>query len=159
MLGLPIAVRLRIYRHVFELPEGEILGLSREPEHDYSKGHPDDWTADSLQSGLVFRTNAARSTPTNSQVLTVCRQINDEATTVFYGQNKIKLYAEDNNDIFYWLLDIGEQRRRAIRHLEINWACMSYQQACGFRQLILHLVDGISIASARGNIRGWYRVD
>ena len=30
--------------------------------------------------------------------------------------------AEDNNDVFYWLLDIGERNRRAIRHLEFSWA-------------------------------------
>lgn len=59
-----------------------------------------------------------------------------EATPIFYGANKIIAYAEDNNDIFYWLLDIGERNRRAIRHLEIGWAY------------------GVSIDSGRGNIHG-----
>ena len=46
------------------------------------------------------------------------------------------MYAEDNNDIFYWLLDIGELNRRAIRHLEIGWAY------------------GVSIQSGRENMHG-----
>ena len=96
--------------------------MSREPKHDYSKGAPSSWYADSLQSGLVYESDAARSAPTNASFLLTCRRINAEATPVFYGLNKIIVYAEDNNDIFYWLLDIGERNRRAIRHLELGFA-------------------------------------
>ena len=125
-----------IYGFVFELANGEILGLSREPEHDYDFGPPSDWIADSRQEGLVYDTKTARTEFTNSRFLRTCRIINNEATEIFYGRNKIILYAEDNNDIFYWLLDIGEHNRRAIRRLEISWAY------------------GVSIQSGRQNIHG-----
>ncbi|KAL9064526.1 MAG: hypothetical protein Q9161_008818 [Pseudevernia consocians] len=60
----------------------------------------------------------------------------EKPTPAFYGTNKIILYAKDNNDIFYWLLDIGEHNTRAIRYLKIEWAY------------------GVSIESGRGNIHG-----
>lgn len=90
--------------------------------HDYDHGPPSDWIADSRQEGLVYGSDTDRGELTNSRFLRTCRLINSEATPVFYSANKVILYAEDNNDIFYWLLDIGERNRRAIRHLEINWA-------------------------------------
>ena len=96
--------------------------MSREPKHDYSQGAPSNWYADSLQLGLVYDSDAARTVPTNASFLLICRRLNAEATPVFYGLNKIVVYAEDNNDIFYWLLDIGERNRRAIRHLELSFA-------------------------------------
>ena len=77
-----------------------------------------------------------RIAPTNASFLRTCHLINAEATPIFYGANKIIVYAEDNNDIFYWLLDIGERNRRAIRHLEIGWAY------------------GVSIQSGRENVHG-----
>ena len=129
-------VRCFIYEHLFEQPGGNILGLSREPEHDYGHGPPSDWIADSRQEGLVYNTDDPRSEPTNARFLRTCRTINNEATPVFYGRNNIILYAEDNNDIFYWLLDIGEHNRHAIRHLEISWAY------------------GVSLQSGRENIHG-----
>ena len=135
-LDLCPEIRILIYEHVFKQPNDEILGLSREPEHDYDIGPPSDWIANSRQEGLVFSTDIPRPQPTNSRCLQTCRVICHEATPVFYGQNKIVLYAEDNNDIFYWLLDIGERNRRAIRHLEISWAY------------------GVSIQSGRQNIHG-----
>lgn len=133
-MGLSAEIRCMIYEHLFRQPNGQLLALSREPEHDYSAGPPDDWVADSRQAGLVYGVDAARLEPTNARVLRTCRKINQEAAPIFYGANKIILYAEDNNDIFYWLLDIGENNRRAIRHLEISWAY------------------GVSIESGRGNI-------
>ena len=69
-------------------------------------------------------------------MLLTCKVVNEEATPIFYGANKIVLYAEDNNDIFYWLLDIGDTNRRAIRHLELGYAY------------------GVEIASGRGNFHG-----
>ena len=84
----------------------------------------------------MYDTHAARNAPTNASFLRTCRLINVEATPIFYGANKIIAYAEDNNDIFYWLLDIGERNRRSIRHLEIGWAY------------------GVSIESGRGNLHG-----
>ena len=129
-------VRVLIYQHVFCQSSGELLGLSREPEHDYDQGPPDDWTADSRQEGLVFNFDAPRLEPTNSRFLRTCRIISEEASSVFYGQSKIVLYAEDNNDIFYWLLDIGERNRHAICYLEISWAY------------------GVSLQSGRENIHG-----
>ena len=136
ILDLCPEIRCLIYEHLFEQSNGEILGLSREPEHDYDLGPPSDWIADSRQEGLVYDTDIPRSEATNSRFLRTCRIISNEAAPVFYGRNKIILYAEDNNDIFYWLLDIGEHNRRAIRHLEISWAY------------------GVSIQSGRGNIHG-----
>lgn len=127
-------MRCLIYHHLFKQPTGQLLALSREPEHDYSNGPPSDWVADSRQAGLVYGIDSDRLEPTNSRFLRACRTINNEATPIFYGVNKISLYAEDNNDIFYWLLDIGEHNRRAIRHLDISWAY------------------GVSIESGRGNI-------
>lgn len=135
LMELGAEIRCMIYQHLFPLPDGQILALSREPEHDYSRGPPTDWVADSRDAGLVYDVDADRPEPTNSRFLRTCRKINNEATPIFYGANRIRLYAEDNNDIFYWLLDIGEDNRRAIRHLEISWAY------------------GVSIASGRGNIR------
>ncbi len=134
--SLASEVRLLIYHHIFLQPNGELLALSREPEHDFENGPPSDWIADSRQAGLVYSSDIARLQPTNSHFLLTCRLINREATPAFYGTNKIILYAEDNNDIFYWLLDIGEHNRRAIRYLEIEWAY------------------GVSIESGRGNIHG-----
>ena len=122
LLRLCPEVRCLIYEYVFQQPKGELLGLSREPAHNYAYGPPNDWIADSRQEGLVYSSNTDRIQPTNSRFLRTCRLINGEATPVFYGMNKIILYAEDNNDIFYWLLDIGERHRHAIRHLEIDWA-------------------------------------
>lgn len=84
----------------------------------------------------MYDSHTARSTPTNASFLRICRLINTEATPIFHSANKIIVYAEDNNDIFYWLLDIGERNRRAIRHFEIGWAY------------------GVSIESGRGNIHG-----
>ena len=133
-LDLPSELRLQIYVRLFHQANGEILGLSREPDHDYDYGPPSSWIADSRQEGLVYNTDAERAQPTNSRILRVCRTIHNEAVPVFYGQNVIRLYAEDNNDIFYWLLDIGEKNRHAIRYLEINWAY------------------GVSIQSGRENI-------
>lgn len=127
-------IRCIIYQHLFRQPNGQLLALSREPEHDYSAGPPSDWVADSRQAGLVYGVDTARVEPTNARFLRTCRKINQEAAPVFYGANQISLYAEDNNDIFYWLLDVGELNRRAIRHLEISWAY------------------GVSIESGRGNI-------
>lgn len=135
-LGLSPEVRCLIYNHLFPLPNHEILALSREPKHDYSNSAPSTWYADSRQEGLVYDTHAARNAPTNASFLRTCRLINVEATPIFYGANKIIAYAEDNNDIFYWLLDIGERNRRSIRHLEIGWAY------------------GVSIESGRGNLHG-----
>ena len=129
-------VRLLIYHHIFLQPNGELLALSREPEHDFENGPPSDWIADSRQARLVYSSDIARLQPTNSCFLLTCRLINREATPAFYGTNKIILYAEDNNDIFSWLLDIGEHNRRAIRYLKIEWAY------------------GVSIESGRGNIHG-----
>ena len=134
--SLASEVRLLIYHHVFLQPNSELLALSREPEHDFDNGPPSDWIADSRQVGLVYGSDTARLQSTQSHFLLTCRLINKEATPVFYGANKIILYAEDNNDIFYWLLDIGEHNRRAIRYLEISWAY------------------GVSIESGRGNIHG-----
>lgn len=134
LLNLCPEIRCMIYHHLFRQKNGEILGLSREPEHNYDNGPPDDWTADSRQEGLVYNTDAERAEPTNSRFLRTCRTIYKEATPYFYGRNKIRLYAEDNNDIFYWLLDIGEKNRHAIRHLEISWAY------------------GVTIESRRGDI-------
>ena len=125
-----------IYEHVFCQSNGQILGLSREPMHDYEHGPPDDWIANSRQEGLVYSSDAPRLEPTNSRFLRTCRTISEEAFSVFYGQNKIVLYAEDNNDIFYWLLDIGQRNRHAIRHLEVSWAY------------------GVSIQSGKENIHG-----
>ncbi|KAL9134105.1 MAG: hypothetical protein Q9175_004712 [Cornicularia normoerica] len=122
--------------YLFLQPGHEILALSREPNHDYSKSAPSSWYADSRQEGLVYGSDTARIAPTNASFLRTCRLINTEATPVFYGANKIIVYAEDNNDIFYWLLDIGERNCRAIRHLELGWAY------------------GVSIQSGRGNIHG-----
>ncbi|MCJ1377310.1 hypothetical protein MMC17_000404 [Xylographa soralifera] len=136
LLDIKPEARYLIYRHLFTLPNNEILGLSREPTRDFAGGPPNGWIEDSRDVGLVYGTDAARAIATNSQFLETCRIINNEATPVFYGANKIILYAEDNNDIFYWLLDIGECNRRAIRHLEISWAY------------------GVGIESARGNIHG-----
>jgi len=127
-------IRCVIYQHLFRQPDGQLSALSREPEHDYSNGPPSDWVANSRQAGLVYDVDADRLEPTNSRFLRTCRTISNEATPIFYNANNIKLYAEDNNDIFYWLLDIGEHNRRAIRHLEISWAY------------------GVSIESGRGNI-------
>ena len=127
-------MRLNIYRFVFQQPDDELLGLSREPPHNYSNGPPDNWTADSRQQGLVYNSDRSRAHPTNSRFLRTCRTIRNEATPVFYGTNKINLYAEDNNDIFYWLLDIGKHNRRSIRRLEIGWAY------------------GVEIQSARNNV-------
>lgn len=135
-LGLCSEVRCLIYTYLFPQPSHELLALSREAKHDYSKGAPSSWYADSLQEGLVYGSHRARTAPTNASFLRTCRLINTEATPIFYGANKIIVYAEDNNDIFYWLLDIGERNRRAIRHLEIGWAY------------------GVSIESGRGNIHG-----
>jgi len=135
LMELGAEIRCIIYQHLFKQPDGQLLALSREPIHDYSHGPPTDWIADSRDAGLVYEVDADRSEPTNSRFLRTCRKINNEATPIFYGANKISLYAEDNNDIFYWLLDIGEHNRRAIRHLEISWAY------------------GVSIATGRGNIR------
>jgi len=135
-LDLSSEIRCLIYEHLFDLPNGENLGLSREPEHDYDNGPPSDWIASSRQEGLVFDTEVPRSEPTNARFLRTCRTISEEATPVFYGRNKITLYAEDNNDIFYWLLDIGEHNRRAIRRLDISWAY------------------GVSIQSGKENIHG-----
>lgn len=84
----------------------------------------------------MYGSHTARSAPTNASFLRTCRLINNEATPIFYGANKIIVYAEDNNDIFYWLLDLGERNRRAIRDLEIGWAY------------------GVSIQSGRENIHG-----
>ena len=125
-----------IYEYLFIQPGGEILGLSREPKHDYDNGPPNTWVADSRQLGLVYGSDSDRVTSTNASFLRTCRLINAEATPVFYGKNTIVLYAEDNNDIFYWLLDVGEQNRLLIRHLEIGWAY------------------GVEIQSSRGNIHG-----
>lgn len=134
MLGLCPEVRCLIYDYVFQQPNNEILALSREPKYDYSKGAPSDWYADSLQEGLVYGSQSPRTVPTNASLLRTCRLINTEATSIFYGANKIVVYAEDNNDIFYWLLDIGELNRNAIRHLELGWAY------------------GVSIQSGRENV-------
>lgn len=111
-----------IYNYVFQQPNHEILVLSREREHNYAEGAPSSWYADSRQEGLVYNSDAARIAPTNASFLRVCRLINTEATPIFYAANNLVVYAEDNNDIFYWLLDIGERNRRAIRHLELGWA-------------------------------------
>ena len=135
-LDLSTEIRLFIYRYLFLQPYGELLGLSREPQHDYNKGPPNTWVADSRQQGLVYGSESDRTVPTNASFLRTCRLINQEATPVFYGTNKIILFAEDNNDIFYWLLDIGEPNRCSIRHLEIGWAY------------------GVEIESGRGNIYG-----
>lgn len=134
LLRLSPEVRCLIYQYVFQQPKGELLGLSREPAHNYAYGPPNDWIADSRQEGLVYSSDTDRIHPTNSRFLRTCSLINREATPVFYGMNKIILYAEDNNDIFYWLLDIGERHRHAIRHLEIDWAY------------------GVSVESGRKNI-------
>ena len=136
LLRLCPEVRCLIYKYIFRQPEGELLALSREPAHDYDNGPLSDWIADSRQDGLVYGSEIDRIEPTNSQFLRICRLINCEATPIFYGAKKIILYAEDNNDIFYWLLDIGERHRRAIRHLEINWAY------------------GVSVESGRKNMHG-----
>lgn len=135
-LDLSTEIRLFIYGYLFLQPRGELLGLSREPQHDYNKGPPNTWVADSRQQGLVYGSESDRSVPTNASFLRVCRLINQEATPVFYGTNKIVLYAEDNNDMFYWLLDIGEPNRCSIRHLELGWAY------------------GVEIESGRGNVYG-----
>ncbi|KAI4130817.1 MAG: hypothetical protein LQ347_003235 [Umbilicaria vellea] len=135
-LDLSAEIRLFIYEYLFLQPRRELLGLSREPVHDYSKGPPNNWVADSRQQGLVYGSDSDRPNPTNACFLRTCRLINREATPVFYGTNKIVLYAEDNNDIFFWLLDIGEPNRCSIRHLEIGWAY------------------GVEIQSGRGNIYG-----
>ncbi|SLM35145.1 hypothetical protein LPUS_04228 [Lasallia pustulata] len=135
-IDLSTEIRLMIYEYLFLQPGGELLGLSREPRHDYNKGPPSTWVADSRQQGLVYDSESERAVPTNASFLCTCRLINREATPVFYGTNKIILYAEDNNDIFYWLLDIGEPNRCSIRHLEISWAY------------------GVEIQSGRGNIYG-----
>ena len=127
-------LRLKIYRFVFQQPNDELLGLSREPPHDYDTGPPDNWIADSRQQGLVYNSDCNRGHPTNSRFLRTCRTIHREATPVFYGTNKITLYAEDNNDIFYWLLEIGTHNLRSIRRLEIGWAY------------------GVEIQSARTNV-------
>ena len=123
-----------IYTFVFQQPDDQLLGLSREPIHNYDNGPPDNWIADSRQQGLVYSSDCDRVNFTNSRFLRTCRKINSEATPVFYGTNKINLYTEDNNEIFYWLLDIGEQNRRSIRRLEIGWAY------------------GVEIQSARNNV-------
>ncbi|MCJ1473939.1 hypothetical protein MMC13_002595 [Lambiella insularis] len=136
LMGLSPEVRLMIFRYVFMQPKNEILGLSREPRHNYENGPPEDWIADSRQIGLVYHSEIERVVPTNARLLRTCRLINAEATQIFYGTNNVILYAEDNNDIFYWLLDIGEPNRRAIRHLEVGWAY------------------GVEIESGRGNIHG-----
>lgn len=133
-MELSAEIRCIIYKHLFTQPDGQLLALSRDPGHDYSTGPPSDWVADSRQAGLVYGVDAARVEPTNARFLRTCRKINQEAAPIFYGTNKICLYAEDNNDIFYWFLDIGELNRRALRHLEISWAY------------------GVSIESGRGNI-------
>ena len=125
-----------VYEYLFKQPNGEILGLSREPKHDYSKGPPDTWVADSREVGLVYDSDRDRPAPTNVGLLRVCRLMNKEAAPVFYAANKITLYAEDNNDIFYWLLDIGDVNRGLIRDLEISWAY------------------GVQIESGRGDIHG-----
>lgn len=125
-----------IYEYLFRQQNGEILGLSREPKHDYSKGPPSTWVADSREVGLVYNSDTDRAAPTNVSFLRVCRLINEEAAPVFYAANKITLYAEDNNDIFYWLLDIGEVNRVSIRDLEICWAY------------------GVQIESGRADIHG-----
>ncbi|MCJ1255188.1 hypothetical protein MMC24_003004 [Lignoscripta atroalba] len=116
------------------MDSGEVLGVSREPDHNYKDGPPSPWIADSRQQGLVYGSATDRLIPTNAKFLRTCRRINEEATPVFYGANKIVLYAEDNNDIFYWLLDIGEQNRRSIRSLSLSWAY------------------GVQIEAGRGNI-------
>ena len=48
---------------------------------------------------------------------------------------KVLRYAGDNNDIFYWLLDIGKRKRCAIPHLEINWA---YEVSLTFEMKNVH---------------------
>ena len=136
LLSLSPEVRCIVYRHLFQQPDRQLLGLSREVAHDYDSGPPSDWIADSRQEGLVYGSETGRIKPTNSRFLRTCRLINREASPIFYGANKIILYAEDNNDVFYWLLDIGERNRRAIRYLEIGWAY------------------GVGIESGRGNIHG-----
>jgi len=99
LLDLAAETRCLIYYHLFRQPCGNILGLSRQPEHDYSKGPPDDWIADSREAGLVYDIDTERPSPTNSRALRTCKRIRHEATPVFYGTNKIILYAEDNNDV------------------------------------------------------------
>ena len=129
-------IRILIYQHVFRQADKEILGISREPRHDYENGPPSPWIADSRQRGLVYGSQDDREAATNVCLLRTCRSINIEATPVFYATNKLVLFAEDNNDIFYWLLDIGKLNRRSIRHLEIDWAY------------------GIKIESGRGDMHG-----
>ena len=111
-----------IYQYLFAQSSGEILGVSREYKHDYENGPPSIWIADSYEQGLAYGSNNDHIPPTSVSFLRTCRLINAEATSVFYAANKIVIYAEDNNDIFYWLLDIGKSNRRAIRHLQIDWA-------------------------------------
>jgi len=115
-------IRVLIYEYVFTQAGGEILGLSREPKHDCKNGPPSSWIADSRRKGLVYGIDSDRETTTNASVLRTCWLIHTEAIPIFYAVNKILLYAEDNNDIYYWLLDIGEPNRRSIRHLAIDWA-------------------------------------
>ncbi|MCJ1359573.1 MAG: hypothetical protein MMC33_009575 [Icmadophila ericetorum] len=116
-LDLPSELRVSIYRSVFTSFNGEIFGLSRAS----SVGSYDDNQA-STESLIYNNNDQDRAISTSASFLRTCRIINTEATPIFYAQNKIVLHAEDNNDIFYWFLDIGEENRRRIRDLDINWA-------------------------------------
>jgi len=74
----------------------------------------------------------------NAQILRTCRLVHREAASVFYGDNTIALYAEDNNEIFNWMLSIGESNRLLIRHLEIGWAygVDVVPQSAGWREVL-----------------------
>ncbi|MCJ1245902.1 hypothetical protein MMC30_003106 [Trapelia coarctata] len=122
-LDLSPEIRLYIYEHLFHQSSGEIHGIRR---GGILKTYSRDitclpWGSGDLET-VELPDDGAKEVPKNAQILHTCRVIHCEAAPVFYGINTVNLYAQDNNDIFKWITEVGESNRLLIRHLEIGWS-------------------------------------
>lgn len=123
-LDLSTEIRLCVYDHVFHQSSGEIHGLRGGRDLKVSnedKIHPA-WGTWDLGAIEYADEVMPKAVPKNAWILRTCRLVHREAASVFYGSNTIALYAEDNDEIYKWMLKIGESNRLLIRHLEIGWA-------------------------------------
>ena len=123
-LDLSPEIRLCIFQQLFHQSSGQIHGIKRSRilqtyNSDQSRLP---WADRDLETSELTDENVEKEIPKNAQVLHTCRILHREAASVLYGSNTVCLYAENNNDIFKWMLDIGELNRLLIRRLEIGWS-------------------------------------
>ena len=81
---------------------------------------PLDSEVDAWEHAIAKWTQPSQGLTQASGLLGVCKQVNQEATTVLYGRNLFGLLSREERDVDGWLTNIGSSNRQLLRYIRID---------------------------------------